>query len=181
MYLPFIGRLCLSEYLALISSFFLVGLEAIIRILTLALPSTILKLCYRASRRAFNRFTSAAAKRSETRKQDISTSIRMLQTFEVWVCLTDKERCLAFTLVERGYDVWLGNNRGNKYSKKSIHHSPSDIAFWNFSIDEFAFHDIPDTIQYILDTTFCAFAVIHWILARNSSSICNFGCSSEAQ
>ncbi|KAA8567791.1 hypothetical protein EYC84_008252 [Monilinia fructicola] len=203
MYLPFIGRLCLSEYLALISSFFLVGLEAVIRILTLAL------------RGLFNRFTSAAAKRSETRKQDISTSIRnasdfvdlcelagyyaeehvvqtgdgyllcvhrlgwkkgeestkvnsgpdstkkpvvylhhgLLMNSEVWVCLTDKERCLAFTLVERGYDVWLGNNRGNKYSKKSIHHSPSEIAFWNFSIDEFAFHDIPDTIQYILDTT----------------------------
>ncbi|KAI9649303.1 cholesterol esterase [Ciborinia camelliae] len=233
MHLPFIGRLCLSEYLALVSSFFLVGLELIIRILTLALPSTIIKLCYRASRRAFNRFTSAATKRSETRKQgwsspqieceqgvkltnsDISTSIRnasdfvdlceiagyyaeehvvqtgdgyllcvhrlawkkgeentkvnsgpdsikkpvvylhhgLLMNSEVWVCLTDKERCLPFTLVERGYDVWLGNNRGNKYSKKSIHHSPTDAAFWNFSMDEFAFHDIPDTIQYILDTT----------------------------
>ncbi|QSZ37206.1 hypothetical protein DSL72_009300 [Monilinia vaccinii-corymbosi] len=233
MYLPFIGRLCLSEYLVLISSFFLVGLEAVIRIFTLALPSTILQLCYRASRRAFDRFTSAAAKRSETRQQgwssplveceqgvrltnsDISTSIRnasdfvdlcelagyyaeehvvqtgdgyllcvhrlgwkkgeentrvnsgpgstkkpvaylhhgLLMNSEVWVCLTDRERCLAFTLVERGYDVWLGNNRGNKYSKKSIHHSPSDIAFWDFSMDEFAFHDIPDTIKYILDTT----------------------------
>lgn len=215
MYLPFIGRLCPSEYLALVSSFFLVGLEAIIRVLTLALPSTIIKLCYRGSRRLFNRFTSPAAKRSETRKQDISTSIRnasdfvdlcelagyyaeehvvqtgdgyllclhrlgwkkgeentkvnsgsnsikkpvvylhhgLLMNSEVWVCLTDKERCLAFTLVDRGYDVWLGNNRGNKYSKKSIHHSPADTAFWDFSMDEFAFHDIPDTIQYILDTT----------------------------
>ncbi|KAM0312116.1 hypothetical protein ACHAO8_006568 [Botrytis cinerea] len=232
MYLPFLGRLCPSEYLALISSFFLVGLEAIIRILTLALPSTIITLCYRGSRRLFNRFTSPAAKKSETRKQgwsslsveseregltnsDISTSIRnasdfvdlcelagyyaeehvvqtkdgyllcahrlgwkkgeenmkvnsgpgsikkpvvylhhgLLMNSEVWVCLTDKERCLAFTLVERGYDVWLGNNRGNKYSKKSIHHSPTDTAFWDFSMDEFAFYDIPDTIQYILDTT----------------------------
>jgi lysosomal acid lipase/cholesteryl ester hydrolase len=47
----------------------------------------------------------------------------------------------------------LGNNRGNKYSKKSVHHSPTDIPFWNFSMDEFAFHDIPDSIRYILDTT----------------------------
>lgn len=47
----------------------------------------------------------------------------------------------------------LGNNRGNKYSKKSVHHSPKDIAFWDFSIDEFAFHDIPDSISYILGTT----------------------------
>jgi lysosomal acid lipase/cholesteryl ester hydrolase len=47
----------------------------------------------------------------------------------------------------------LGNNRGNKYSKKSVHHSPTTEHFWNFSMDEFAFHDIPDSIEYILDTT----------------------------
>jgi lysosomal acid lipase/cholesteryl ester hydrolase len=47
----------------------------------------------------------------------------------------------------------LGNNRGNKYSKKSVHHSPTDIKFWDFSMDEFAFHDIPDSIAYILETT----------------------------
>ncbi|KAM0542747.1 hypothetical protein ACHAPJ_012630 [Fusarium lateritium] len=72
---------------------------------------------------------------------------------EVWVSLTDEQRCLPFELVERGYDVWFGNNRGNKYSKKSIHQSPTSNAFWDFSIDEFAFHDIPDSISYILDTT----------------------------
>jgi pimeloyl-ACP methyl ester carboxylesterase len=47
----------------------------------------------------------------------------------------------------------FGNNRGNKYSKKSVHHSPADIPFWDFSMDEFAFHDIPDSINYILETT----------------------------
>lgn len=31
----------------------------------------------------------------------------LLMNSEVWVCLTDKERCLPFTLVERGYDVWV--------------------------------------------------------------------------
>ena len=47
----------------------------------------------------------------------------------------------------------FGNNRGNKYSKKSIHHSPTSTAFWDFSMDEFAFHDIPNSIDYILSTT----------------------------
>lgn len=90
---------------------------------------------------------------------------------EVWVCLTDEQRCLPFELLERGFDVWVfesppwaascvanallqfGNNRGNKYSKKAIHSSPTSVQFWDFSMDEFAFHDIPDTISYILDVT----------------------------
>ncbi|KUJ09789.1 alpha/beta-hydrolase [Mollisia scopiformis] len=213
--IPFLGRLNIAEYIALVGSFFLVGLEAVIRILTLALPSTVITLFYRASRRLFNRFTSPAAKKSEHKKSNISTSIRnasdfvdlcalfgyyaeehvvqtgdgyllglhrlawrkgeeeqkvnhgkdsikkavvymhhgLLMNSEVWVCLTEEERCLPFRLVEKGYDVWLGNNRGNKYSKKSIHHSPTDLPFWDFSMDEFAFHDIPDSIAYILDTT----------------------------
>lgn len=77
----------------------------------------------------------------------------LMMNSEVWVCLTEKERCLPFHLVERGFDVWLGNNRGNKYSKKATHCSPASTTFWNFSIDQFAFHDIPDTISYILTAT----------------------------
>ncbi|EEP78891.1 hypothetical protein UREG_03737 [Uncinocarpus reesii 1704] len=77
----------------------------------------------------------------------------LLMNSEVWVCLTDEERCLPFQLVEQGYDVWFGNNRGNKYSKKSTIHSPGSTAFWDFSMDQFAFHDIPDSIDYILSAT----------------------------
>lgn len=77
----------------------------------------------------------------------------LLMNSEVWVCLTERERCLPFLLVDQGYDVWLGNNRGNKYSKKCMHHSPAEVEFWDFSMDQFAFHDIPDSINYILSTT----------------------------
>ncbi|KAJ7668499.1 Alpha/Beta hydrolase protein [Mycena polygramma] len=77
----------------------------------------------------------------------------LLMNSEVWVCLTSAERSLPFVLVEAGFDVWLGNNRGNKYSKKSIHHGPNSSKFWDFSIDDFAWHDIPDSIEYILECT----------------------------
>ncbi|KAK2018254.1 alpha/beta-hydrolase [Colletotrichum eremochloae] len=215
MAIPFIGRLNVIEYVALVGSFLLVGLEAIIRVLTLALPSPLIHLFYRASRRLFHRFSTPANKRVEQRRNSISTSVRdasdfvdlchlygyeaeehvlqtkdgyllglhrlawkkgeegqkvnsgpgslkkkvvylhhgLLMNSEVWVCLTSEQRCLPFVLAEQGYDVWLGNNRGNKYSKKSVHHSPKSPEFWNFSIDEFAFHDIPDSIAYILETT----------------------------
>ncbi|KAI0651770.1 triacylglycerol lipase [Trametes meyenii] len=77
----------------------------------------------------------------------------LLMNSEVWVCLTSPERSVAFTLVELGFDVWLGNNRGNKYSKKSIYHNPNSTKFWDYSIDDFAWHDIPDSISYILGVT----------------------------
>ncbi|KAK2459481.1 hypothetical protein APHAL10511_008515 [Amanita phalloides] len=74
-------------------------------------------------------------------------------TSEVWVCLTEPSRCLAFVLVEKGYDVWLGNNRGNKYSGRSCHYSNAEAEFWDFSIDDFASKDIPESIAYILNIT----------------------------
>ncbi|RMY73891.1 hypothetical protein D0862_14214 [Hortaea werneckii] len=87
------------------------------------------------------------------RKKVVYLHHGLLMNSEVWVCLTDRERCLPFVLVEQGYDVWLGNNRGNKYSKKSVHSKPTEARFWDFSMDQFAFHDIPDSINYILETT----------------------------
>ena len=77
----------------------------------------------------------------------------LLMNSEVWVCLTSAERCLPFVLVEAGYDVWLGNNRGNKYSKKNMHFHSASVKFWDFSMDDFAWGDVPETIGYILETT----------------------------
>ena len=31
----------------------------------------------------------------------------LMMNSEVWVCLTEKERCLPFQLVDKGYDVWV--------------------------------------------------------------------------
>lgn len=87
------------------------------------------------------------------RKRVVYLHHGLLMNSEVWVCLTEEQRCLPFKLVEQGYDVWLGNNRGNKYSKKSMTHSPSSTAFWDFSMDQFAFHDIPDSIEFVLSVT----------------------------
>lgn len=91
--------------------------------------------------------------KDSVRKKAVYLHHGLLMCSEVWVCLSSEERCLPFQLVEQGYDVWLGNNRGNKYSKKSVKYSPLSTEFWDFSIDNFAFHDIPDSIQYILDVT----------------------------
>ncbi|XP_025265031.1 LOW QUALITY PROTEIN: lipase 3 [Camponotus floridanus] len=49
-----------------------------------------------------------------------------------WVVL-GKGKALAYILADEGYDVWLGNFRGNTYSKAHISLSPLNSTFWNFS------------------------------------------------
>jgi len=77
----------------------------------------------------------------------------LLTNSELFVLGETPAKCLPYLLVEKGYDVWLGNNRGNKYSRKHLSLSSSSDKFWDYSLDEFALYDIPDTIDYILSTT----------------------------
>jgi len=220
--LPVLGRLSLREYTVLVLGFGFVLFETIIRIVTLALPTSVLRWFYDKSRELFysRRFEntdpapapesprtrsenqekqrieevraaedfeelcalwgyqseshvvqtkdgyllglhrlpnargeSTAHPGTRTRKPVVYLHHGLLMNSEVWVCLTDAERCLPFILVDAGYDVWFGNNRGNKYSKKSIYSTPNQTKFWNYSIDDFCLYDIPDSIEYILSLT----------------------------
>ncbi|KAI8913667.1 Alpha/Beta hydrolase protein [Gorgonomyces haynaldii] len=76
-----------------------------------------------------------------------------LMCSEVWVATPDPMESLAFTLADAGYDVWLGNTRGNKYSCKNRKLKPSQEEFWDFSMDELARYDLPDAVNYILKIT----------------------------
>merc|ERR1740123_32789 len=60
---------------------------------------------------------------------------------------------LAYILADNGYDVWLGNNRGNHYSKRHVSLATNSDEFWNFTYDEMAKYDAPNTIEFILEYT----------------------------
>ncbi|XP_076230782.1 gastric triacylglycerol lipase [Calliopsis andreniformis] len=69
-----------------------------------------------------------------------------------WI-LMGPERGLGYILADEGFDVWLGNNRGNIYSKNHTLISTSHRKFWNFSYHELGVYDLPASIDYILAQT----------------------------
>ncbi|XP_075390032.1 gastric triacylglycerol lipase-like isoform X2 [Tenrec ecaudatus] len=54
---------------------------------------------------------------------------------------------------DAGFDVWLGNSRGNTYARRNIYYSPDSVEFWAFSFDEMAKYDLPATIEFIVKKT----------------------------
>ncbi|CAG5038181.1 unnamed protein product [Parnassius apollo] len=61
---------------------------------------------------------------------------------------------LAVALANSGYDLWFGNVRGNRYSRHHVSLNPDDDdAFWNFSLHEYGFYDLPAIIDTILNKT----------------------------
>jgi lysosomal acid lipase/cholesteryl ester hydrolase len=76
-----------------------------------------------------------------------------LMCSEVWVSAPNFNENLAYTLADAGYDVWLGNTRGNKYSCKHRTMKPTEESFWDFSLDHLATYDLSDSVNYIMKTT----------------------------
>ncbi|PNF27545.1 Lipase 3 [Cryptotermes secundus] len=69
-----------------------------------------------------------------------------------WIIL-GPENSLGYLLADAGFDVWLGNARGNTYSKKHLSLSTSDSKFWDFSWHEMGIYDLPAAIDYVLEQT----------------------------
>ena len=61
----------------------------------------------------------------------------------------------AYVAARAGYDVWLGNNRGNTYSRMHTTLDPDvDVEeYWSFDWNEMGHYDQPAFIDYIQEQT----------------------------
>lgn len=60
---------------------------------------------------------------------------------------------VAYQYFKRGYDVWLGNFRGNIFSNEHRVLKPEDPQFWQFTWDQHAEIDLPEMINFVREET----------------------------
>ncbi|GBP63056.1 Lipase 3 [Eumeta japonica] len=68
-----------------------------------------------------------------------------------WI-LNGPGKGLAYVLADAGYDVWMANVRGNRYSREHTKYAKDTKSYWNFSWHDIALHDQPAIIEYIINT-----------------------------
>ncbi|CAG4929741.1 unnamed protein product [Parnassius apollo] len=69
-----------------------------------------------------------------------------------WILL-GPNHSLAYLLNDAGYDVWLANARGNKYSKTHVTKSVYSSEYWDFSWHEIGLYDLSSIIDYVKENT----------------------------
>uniref|UniRef100_A0A182IQC4 Lipase n=1 Tax=Anopheles atroparvus TaxID=41427 RepID=A0A182IQC4_ANOAO len=69
-----------------------------------------------------------------------------------WI-LIGPEDSLPYLLSDRGHDVWLGNTRGNRYSRNHSRLSTEEREFWDFSFHELGLYDLPAMVDHVLEQT----------------------------
>ncbi|EDW64195.2 lipase 3 [Drosophila virilis] len=76
----------------------------------------------------------------------------LLDSSATWVIM-GPEKGLGYWLYDQGYDVWMGNVRGNTYCRKHASYTPDDSEFWDFSFHEIGIFDLPKIIDHVLEQT----------------------------
>merc|ERR1739838_1008706 len=76
----------------------------------------------------------------------------LLSSSADWV-VTGPGNGLAFLLSDQGYDVWMGNYRGNTYSHQHVNKDIDKKTYWAFSWDEMAEYDLRAMPSHMMEVT----------------------------
>ncbi|PKU67331.1 triacylglycerol lipase 1 isoform X1 [Dendrobium catenatum] len=76
----------------------------------------------------------------------------LFQGGDTWF-LNSVDESLGFILADHGFDVWVGNVRGTRWSSKHITLSEHERAFWDWSWQDLAQYDLAAMLSYVQTET----------------------------
>ena len=94
-----------------------------------------------------------------TGRQPVLLLHGLMHSSEVWV-VNGRSGSVGFALADAGFDVWLGNNRGNRYSSKHQSKHVRSDEYWDFSVDDMARYDVPAMV----DVRHCGGWLAGWLV-----------------
>src|SRR4051812_14942689 len=75
-----------------------------------------------------------------------------MQDGMTWLLITPEES-LAYILADSGFDVWVANNRGTRWSSRHVSLDPSSRDYWDWSWDDLVVNDMPTLVDYVSSHT----------------------------
>jgi len=79
----------------------------------------------------------------------------LLDSGDDWI-INEEHLAPGLLLANSGYDVWIGNTRGNRYSQSHATYGDrpsSSSPYWDFSWQEISQYDLPAAFEYIANVT----------------------------
>jgi lysosomal acid lipase/cholesteryl ester hydrolase len=95
----------------------------------------------------------------------------LFQGGDTWF-INSAEQSLGYILADNGFDVWIGNVRGTRWSKGHSTFSVHDKLFWDWSWQELAEYDLLAMLGYVYTVTqskilYVGHSQVHLVLCSN--------------
>ncbi|KAJ0053706.1 hypothetical protein Pint_02981 [Pistacia integerrima] len=76
----------------------------------------------------------------------------LVQDGMTWL-LNPPEQNLPLILADNGFDVWIANSRGTRFSRRHTSLDAAQSEYWNWSWDELVAYDMPTFFDYVHSQT----------------------------
>ncbi|KAJ1704683.1 hypothetical protein LUZ63_004462 [Rhynchospora breviuscula] len=86
------------------------------------------------------------------KKQPVFLQHGVLMDGITWL-LNPPQQSLAFILADKGFDVWIANTRGTRWSNRHIKLTITQPDYWEWSWDELATQDLPASLDFVYRLT----------------------------